>query len=226
MSLDWAGYGCHMAGCCCPGDYDRFFNRRFAGRLAKRYRRHGLDKTARTMADFLIERGVENATILGVGGGIGEIEMELLKAGGARAWVLELSCAYEEEGRRLADERGVGRRIDWRMHDIAEDPRHVESADVVVMHRVVCCYPAYQRLLAAAGDHAQRVLVFSCPPRNALSRAFYACFNLVMGLTRSSFRGFAHPPDAMRAVLERHGLRRTYEHHGRIWQVAGHERAA
>jgi hypothetical protein len=27
-------------------------------------------------------------------------------------------------------------------------------------------------------------------------------------------------------VLERRGLRRTYEHHGRIWQVAGHERAS
>jgi hypothetical protein len=30
----------------------------------------------------------------------------------------------------------------------------------------------------------------------------------------------------MLAVLERRGLRQTYEHHGRIWQVAGHERAS
>jgi hypothetical protein len=102
----------------------------------------------------------------------------------------------------------------------------VAPADLVILHRVVCCYPDYERLLAAAADHARRALVFSYPPRNAISRAFYVVFNLVMRLTRSSFRGFAHPPGAMLAVLEDHGLRRTYERRGRIWQVAGLERAS
>jgi hypothetical protein len=51
-------------------------------------------------------------------------------------------------------------------------------------------------------------------------------FNLVMRLTRSGFRGFAHPPRAMLAVLEDHELRRTYGRRGRIWQVAGLERAS
>jgi magnesium-protoporphyrin O-methyltransferase len=100
----------------------------------------------------------------------------------------------------------------------------VAPADLVVLHRVVCCYPDYARLLAAAADHARRVLVFSYPPRKPLSRAFYRGFNLVMWLTRSSFRGFAHPEGAMLAVLEEHGLRRTYQRRSRIWQVAGLER--
>jgi magnesium-protoporphyrin O-methyltransferase len=87
----------------------------------------------------------------------------------------------------------------------------VAPADLVVPHRVVCCYPDYERLLGAAADHARRALVFSYRPRNAISRAFYGVFNLVMRLTRSGFRGFAHPPGAMLGVLEAHGLRRTYE---------------
>jgi hypothetical protein len=102
----------------------------------------------------------------------------------------------------------------------------VAPADLVVLHRVVCCYPDYERLLAAAADHARRALVFSYPPRNPLSRAFYGVFNLVMRLTRSSFRGFAHPPGAMLAVLEDHGLRQTFQRRSRIWQVAGLERAS
>jgi magnesium-protoporphyrin O-methyltransferase len=102
----------------------------------------------------------------------------------------------------------------------------VAPADLVILHRVVCCYPDYERLLAAAADHARRALVFSYPPRSALSRAFYAVFNLVMRLTRSGFRGFAHPPGAMLGVLEDHGLRRTFQHRGRIWQVAGLERVS
>jgi hypothetical protein len=215
-----------MASCCPSRDYLRFFNQRFARRLANRYRKHGLDKTARTMVEFLRELGIEGASVLEIGGGVGEIEVELLQAGAARAQNLELSPAYEEEARTLAGQAGVQGRLDWRIHDLAEDPGAVEPADLVVLHRVVCCYPDYERLLGAAADHARRALVFSYPPRNALSRAFYGVFNLVMRLTRSSFRGFAHPAGAMLAVLEDHGLRRTYQRRSRVWQVAGLKRVS
>src|SRR6266545_1147599 len=215
-----------MVGCCYPRDYGRFFSKRFARRLAKKYRKRGLDKTARKMAAFARERGVEGATVLEIGGGVGEIEIELLKAGAARAENLELSPAYEEEAGTLAKEAGMGGRVDWRLQDVAEDPEAVEPADIVVMHRVVCCYPDYERLLGAAADHARRALVFSYPPRNGVFRAFYGVFNFVMRLMRSSFRGFAHPPGAMLAVLEGRGLRRTYDHHTGIWRVAGLERAS
>jgi hypothetical protein len=160
------------------------------------------------------------------GGGVGEVEIELLQAGAARAQNLELSPAYEHEARTLAAQAGVQERLDWRIHDLAQDPGAVAPADLVVLHRVVCCYSDYERLLAAAADHARRALVFSYPPHNPLSRAFYRVFNLVMRLTRSGFRGFAHSPGGMLAVLEDHGLRRTYARRSRIWQVAGLERVA
>jgi magnesium-protoporphyrin O-methyltransferase len=198
-----------MASCCPSRDYRRFFNQRFARRLANRYRKRGLDPTAQTMVQFLQELGIEDASILEIGGGVGEIQIELLKLGAARAQNLELSPAYEQQARMLAGQAGVQGRLDWRIHDLAQDPAAVVPADLVILHRVVCCYPDYERLLGAAADHARRALVFSYPPRNALSRAFYGVFNLVMRLTRSSFRGFAHPPGAMLGVLEDHGLRRT-----------------
>jgi 2-polyprenyl-3-methyl-5-hydroxy-6-metoxy-1,4-benzoquinol methylase len=215
-----------MAGCCPSGDYHRFFNQRFAGRLANRYRKRGLDKTAQTMVQFLRELGLEGASVLEIGGGVGELQVELLKAGAARAQNLELSPAYQNQAHELAAQAGLQAWIDWRIHDLAQDPGAVAPADLVVLHRVVCCYPDYMRLLAAAADHARRALVFSYPPGNVLSRAFYVVFNLVMRLTRSSFRGFAHPPGAMLGVLEDHGLRRTFQHRGRIWQVAGLERVS
>jgi 2-polyprenyl-3-methyl-5-hydroxy-6-metoxy-1,4-benzoquinol methylase len=215
-----------MASCCPSRDYRCFFNQRFARRLANRYRKRGLDPTAQTMVQFLQELGIEDASILEIGGGVGEIQIELLKLGAARAQNLELSPDYEQQARMLAGQAGVQGRLDWRIHDLAQDPAAVVPADLVILHRVVCCYPDYERLLGAAADHARRALVFSYPPRNALSRAFYGVFNLVMRLTRSSFRGFAHPPGAMLGVLEDHGLRRTYGRRSRIWQVAGLERAS
>ena len=215
-----------MAGCCPSHDYRRFFNQRFARRLATRYRKRGLDPTAQTMVQFLRQLGLEGTSVLEIGGGVGEIEIELLQAGAARAQNLELSPAYEQQAHALAAQAGVQGRLDWRLHDLAEHPGAVAPADLVVLHRVVCCYPDYERLLGAAADHARRALVFSYPPHNPLSRAFYRLFNLVMRLTRSGFRGFAHPEGAMLGVLEDHGLRRTYQRHSLIWQVAGLERVS
>jgi hypothetical protein len=54
------------------------------------------------MVEFLRELGIEGASILEIGGGVGEIQVELLQAGAARAQNLELSPAYEHEAHKLA----------------------------------------------------------------------------------------------------------------------------
>jgi 2-polyprenyl-3-methyl-5-hydroxy-6-metoxy-1,4-benzoquinol methylase len=213
-----------MAGCCDPRGCDQFFGTRFARRMAKRYRTRGLDRPTRRMVEFLDRHGIEGATVLEVGGGVGEIQLELLERGAARTVNLELSAAYEPEAQRLLREAGLEDRVQRRLHDIAVDPAGVEQVDVVVLHRVVCCYPDYERLLTAAADHARRLLVFSHPPRNVISRALIGMQNVGFRVTGKEFRTFAHPPSAMLAVLERRGLRPAFVHHGVPWQVAGLER--
>jgi len=113
---------------------------------------------------------------------------------------------------------------DRRPHDIAVDPAGVEPADVVVLHRVVCCYPDYRRLLAAAGEHARRLLVFSYPRYNAGTRLVLAAQNLLFLLLRKRFRVFAHPPAKMLSVLREAGLQQAFTHRRLAWRVAGLER--
>ncbi len=195
-----------------------------ARRAAERYRKKGVDKTARRMVAFLEEHGIEGATILEIGGGVGEVQLELLKRGAARTLNLELSPGYDEEATRLLREAGVEGRVERRLHDVATDPDGVEPADVVVLHRVVCCYPDYEQLLGAAADHARRLLVFSYPPRNVLSRFLLGAQNLLFRLQRNEFRTFAHPPSRMLAVVEERGLLHAYGHHPLVWQLDGFER--
>jgi magnesium-protoporphyrin O-methyltransferase len=193
--------------------------------VATRYRKRGLDRTAARMVGFLEQERVRDATVLEVGGGVGEIGLELLKRGAARLVSLELSPAYDAEAFALVREAGIDEaRVDRRLHDIAADPDVVEAADVVVLHRVVCCYPDYERLLGAAAARARRLLVFSHPPRNAGSRAVVALQNLGFRLCRKEFRTFAHPPAAMLEVCRAHGLTPAYAHAGAIWQVDGLKR--
>ena len=154
--------------CCPPRGYTRVFSKRAARRDAKRYRRDGLDDTADEMVDFLRERGVEGASVLEIGGGVGAIQLELLKAGAARATNVELSPEYEEVAGELARERGVAEQVERRLGDVVKEPELAGPADAVVMHRVVCCYPDYDALVGAASERARRYLVMSFPrPRRA-----------------------------------------------------------
>ena len=173
------------------------------------------------MVAFLESNGLAGATVLEIGGGIGEIEIELLERGANSSVNLELSPAYDAEAERLLDERGLTGRVVRRLHDIAAAPEGVSPADVVVLHRVVCCYPDYERLLAAAGDRARRTLVFSHPRHNVVARAAVALENLALRVARKEYRTFVHPPEAMQEVLAAAGLRAVYTHRGLAWQVSG-----
>jgi 2-polyprenyl-3-methyl-5-hydroxy-6-metoxy-1,4-benzoquinol methylase len=207
--------------CCDPRGCDHFFGARFARRVAGRYRKRGLDKTARRMVGFLERHGIDGATVLEIGGGVGEIHLELLQRGAASAVSLELSAAYDAEAARLAAEAGLSDRVVRRLHDIAVDSEAIAPADVVVLHRVVCCYPDYERLLDAAAGHARRLLVYSHPRRTRVSRLVVWAQNLGLRLARREFRIFLHPPAAMVGVLREHGLEPAFTERGIAWEAHG-----
>lgn len=211
-----------MSSCCNPRGCDDFFGGHFARRVARRYRKRGLDKTATRIVAFLEREGVETASVLEIGGGVGEIQLELLKRGAARAVNLELSPAYDAEAHGLLREARIDEsRVQRRLHDIAEDPDGVEPADVVVLHRVVCCYPDYERLLGALADRCRQRLAFSHPPRNLVTRTIVATENAVSAVRREQYRAFVHPPEVMREVLTERGLRLELVHRERLWQAEG-----
>lgn len=210
-----------VADCCDPGGYRSVFTGRFARRVARRYRKHGLNPTAQRMVGFVAEHGIEGATVLEIGGGVGEIQLELLRRGAARVTNLEISDSYETEAAHLLERSGLAGRVTRRLLDIARAPEQVEPADVVVLHRVVCCYPDYRRLLSAAGGHARKVLVYSHPADNVLTRAVIWSENSLRRLRGNTFRAYVHPPEEMVRAAEAEGLAVGYRHHARDWEVVG-----
>ncbi len=214
-----------MGGCCTvPRGYEKMFGERSARHDAKRYRRKGLDDTGKRIVNVLRERGLEGATVLEIGGGVGAIEVEVLRAGAARAVNVELSPYYEAAARGLWREAGIAEQAEYKVADIAADGAEVDPADAVVMHRVVCCYPDADGLVGAAAARARRLLVMSFPRERVLIRAGLAAVNLVARLLRWEYRSYVHPPEEILAAAERRGLRPVFGHEGRIWQIAGLER--
>ncbi|MHB8649972.1 MAG: class I SAM-dependent methyltransferase [Gaiellaceae bacterium] len=211
-----------MTSCCTP-DCGRFFNRRVAGRDARRYRSRGLTATA---AELVALAGdADGASVLEVGGGIGAIELELL-AGGARTVTnVELSPAYEQEAEALLAERGATDRARRLVGDFVAEAAAIEPHDVVVMHRVVCCYPDADALVGLGAARAHRRLLLTYPQERAVVRAGVRAINAFLALGRGSFRVHVHPVERMQAVAGAHGL--TLERRvrrGLLWESASYVR--
>ena len=211
-------------GACCARGYERFFGERTARRDARRYRKRGLDDAAQRLVDELSARGVEDAAVLDVGGGVGAIDLELLGQGAGQATVVELSHGYDEEARRLAEEAGVKTRVERRHADFVEDESSLEAVDVVVMHRVVCCYPDPERLVGAAARHTRRLLALSLPRETWWLRLGFRVANVWFRVT-GGIEVFAHPLSRVIGAAETGGLTAVLnERTGPIWRVAVFER--
>ena len=215
-----------MSDCCTPKGYRWVFSERSARAEAKRYRRKGLDATSQRIFDFVKKQGVDGRTVLEVGGGIGAIQIELLKAGAARAISVELTPTYEDEAGALLREAGLEERVERRILDFASGGAAVEGADIVILNRVICCYPDMPRLAGAASDHARELLVMTFPKRSWWMRIGMLFGNAILSATRREFHIFLHPPKRILATSEQHGLRTVLNQPGVFWILAAMRRAA
>lgn len=214
-------YFLEVTGCCSTGGCDEFFTDDVARRDARRYRRRGLDANAQRLVDFVRDEGVDGKTVLEVGGGVGAIQLELLRAGAARTVNAELSAAYEPHAAELAEEAGLGGRTKRVVLDFASQGHQIDAADVVVLHKVVCCYPDYETLIGSASRHAKHQLALTFPRDAVWMRLGFTMLNLLQRLRRRSFRVYLHPPAAMLAVARVHGLEPVSHHRGLVWEFAG-----
>ena len=215
-----------MSDCCTPKGYRQIFSERGARAQARDYRRHGPDSTSRRIVDLLKERGVQGLTLLEIGGGIGAIQIELLKAGLARAVSVELTPSYEASALELLREADLQDRVERRVMDFVDAASEVAAADIVVMNRVVCCYPDLGRLEGAASEHARQTLVMSFPKERWWTRMVVWMANVGMAVTRREFRLFLHPVAQIWATGESHGLSRSASRPGVFWEIAAMHRAA
>ena len=211
---------------CCgiPNGLDKMFDARSARGEASAYLKKGLDQPTRKVVEALQARGVAGASVLEIGGGAGGLHLELLKAGARRAVDLDLSPAYLEVARQNAETLGYQDMVEHRLHDIAAQPESVAEADVVVMNRVICCYPHMERLVRPAAERARRLLALTFPRDAWWMRLGERLMNGWFWMTRSDFRMYLHPPQAVLALVAAAGLSLVHQSFQGPWQIAVFQR--
>ncbi|MBA2255010.1 MAG: methyltransferase domain-containing protein, partial [Chloroflexi bacterium] len=108
------------------------------------------------MIGALAAGGVDGLTVLDIGGGVGAVHHELLRAGAAAAVDVDASRAYISVARSEAKRQGHGARVRYVAADFVAVADELEPADLVALDRVICCYSDMAALVGRSAALARR----------------------------------------------------------------------
>jgi len=211
---------------CCRVDYDTQFDDDYARKDLLTYRAEGADATTRRLIDALLHEGVEGASLLDIGGGIGAIQLELLAAGVTHSLDVDASAPYLAVAQSEAEELGLADRTAYLHGDFTALASQVGPADVVTLDRVICCYPDARALIGLSSARAQRLYGLVHPVDRWWTRLLATLGNVGYRVFRNPYRMHVHRQALVDALLRGAGFELTSAHSGWFWRTAVYRRAA
>jgi ubiquinone/menaquinone biosynthesis C-methylase UbiE len=182
---------------------------------------------SKALLDLIGPERLAGATLLEVGCGLGDLTREAMARGVDRARGVDLSPESIRAASRLAADAGLADRITFEVGDGSQ--MDLAPHDVVVLDKVICCYPKVDALLdrslGVTGETYAIVLPFSRGWRGALARVGIGVENAIRRVRQQAFRAFVHDVGRIEARITEAGLRRIFSTRRSIWYVAVYGRS-
>jgi SAM-dependent methyltransferase len=210
---------------CCAEDLARIgYDGRDAERDLAAWRSRGPRMTTQELIDVIRNQGVDGASLLDIGAGVGMLHVSLLEAGAASAVDVDASPEYLAIARAEAQRRGIADRVDYRYGDVVELAADLPPADIVTLDSVMCCYPYLPALLGAAVRPSPRLVGLTYPRDVWWMRVFMWLFNVAHALRRSPARYFIHRHPQVERLMAEAGYVNAHEGGSRVWRVVLYRR--
>tara|TARA_B100001179_G_C18470878_1_gene351332 strand:+ start:132 stop:761 length:630 start_codon:yes stop_codon:yes gene_type:complete len=204
-------------GCCQCQGIESMFDKKAAKRELKRYLKKGPSKTTKMLLDAINKVGVQGLTFLDIGGGIGAIQHALLKWGSLNGISIEASSAYID---LIKEEIDLTEKVVFKHGDFTTIASDLDSADIVTLDKVICCYDDMDELVGLSSKLAQKIYAVVYPRDNWWTKLLLPIINFYPKIKGSSFRVFIHPTKQVEDIIIRNGLKRNYYNKRLFWQVA------
>ena len=215
-----------MSSCCLHNrDTGRFFGW-FARRYRRRFDKRGFEKSQTQLVYGITQNGIRDATLLEIGCGVGYLHQRLLQDGAQSAVGVDLSEPMLTQARGAAAENGLADRTQYLEGDFVNLADRVEPADIVVLDKVICCYPDAHSLVERSTGKAQRIYAFTIPRPRWFIRLMMECGTALLQMIRCGFRGYVHDPEMIDTWLLASGFERAYENHTFVWLTRVYRRRA
>lgn len=184
-------------------------------------------KARRELIQALREIGIGGKTVLDVGCGPGDLTRELIMQGAASGLGVDLAEQTLEEARKRAANDELSERVEFRVGNGAKD--ELGKHDVVVLDKVICCYPNWRELVDNTSGAAASVYGFIIPRSDGLNglfvRAFIGLGNVFLRIRKCGFRPHVHDYRQIHSHLRELNFDRKQLSMGPIWMTAVYSRA-
>lgn len=201
---------------CCETQGQRKMN----ARISRRARRE-LIRGLRTL-------GVEDRSVLEIGSGPGDLTRRLIALGASRALGLDLAEQTVEQAREHARKEQVSDKVTYRIGNGAKE--HLDVHDIVVLDKVICCYPHWRELVDNTATAARKAYGFVIPRSQGLGsilvRGFIAIQRWVLELKKCGFKPYVHDYSKIDSRLGDLGFERSHLYLGPIWMTAVYARSS
>lgn len=206
----------------CPHckDANAIFDPGWAESDLNAYRKNGPSKQTRLLLDVLKQHGVQDLTLLDIGGGVGAIQHELIAAGARAVTDVDASTAYIGAAQAEAQRRGYADRAQYHYGDFVDLAPDIDPADIVTLDRVICCYPHVEQLVRLSSERARRLYGVIYPRDTWLTRLFMPLMNFFLfRLQGSAFRNYIHSTQVINSVVQSNGLTKIFNRNMGLWRV-------
>jgi len=191
----------------------------------QQYHEHGSLDTTCTLADALKAEGIQNMTLLDIGGGVGSLQYELLQAGVGQVTSVEASSAYLKAAKEEAERQNVIENIQFIHGDFVRLSASIPKADIVTLDRVICCFDDMPALVNTSAARAVKFYGLVYPSATWWQRLGNLPARLRAWFKPDTFPMFYHDPKLVDATVQAHGLKPCFEQHAAGWQVVLYKRA-
>ncbi len=205
--------------CCQRQVIEDRFDRDFVAKKVQQYRQSGVKKETRLLVEALKSEGVDGLTLLDIGGGLGAIEHELLKAGVSRALSVEASQAFIDAAKTEAARQGLADKMNFVHGDLVELASQVPEADIVTLDKVVCCYQDMESLVRASVAKAKKLYGLVYPRDDWWMKAAIGFENLFENLKGSDWHVYVHPTQEVERLIRDRGMQVRFRRALIDWQI-------
>lgn len=200
--------------CCDVNGLNRFFRGGLVAREKRAFLKDGLNERQR---GFLEGLELEGRTVLDIGCGVGGLGLSALQRGATGAQLVDVSRDYLHAAREVAEGLEVASKATFLKGDFTH--LDVQPADIVLLDRVVCCYPEAPALLRKAAKCSRGDLVFTYPAPTWWLRAGRGVLNSAFALLRHPYRFYVHDEGELLAAATSAGHIQTRTVRYGVWRL-------
>ncbi len=172
------------------------------------YRKNGLSQSSTRLIEYLAADGLVGRTLLDLGCGTGRFSVEALKRGAKSSIGIDLSEKMVEIARELARENGFAEKTQFGVSDAANQDH--PTSDIVILDKVICCYPQLEPLLSKSSAACRRDLGIVVPRDVGIAkvpiRVGVGLDNLISWAQRDPSRMYLHSLRLVDRILRQDGF--------------------